>query len=392
MKLPFGVVVVGRHGQPLLRFGRTPDHDRPSGAPDPQPLPAAAVDIDNLTQLPGRGPMLAALTREFELVRRGGPDGCVAFLDLDDFKVVNDAYGHRKGDELLQVVAQSLQEQVRSADLVARTGGDEFVVVLPQTGLDEAVRMLQRVNRGLDRWVTARLDLGQTAAVTASIGVTNIGRPARTPTDLLAYANAAMYAAKVRQRGDVAVARKGITDDLRRQWAELAAAAATDQPTGLLNKTSFHHDWTQLHDRAQRDGHPYGLVLIDIDHFHAYNRAHGLLAGDAALRAVAQTVNDHTLDDEVAYRYGGEEFAVLLTGMHDRRSVDAVGSRTVAAVRNLRLPHADRPDGGTIVTVTAAGILVDPRTDGRISAFHQLDATLTRGKALGRNRYLPVTG
>lgn len=101
---------------------------------------------DPLTGLPNR--TLFSDRVRHALERRGGPDGSIAvlFLDLDDFKAINDSLGHEAGDEVLGVVASRLRSCVRTADTVARFGGDEFAVLLEQNGsLDDAVRTADRI-------------------------------------------------------------------------------------------------------------------------------------------------------------------------------------------------------------------------------------------------------
>lgn len=153
---------------------------------------------DPLTGLPNRRAMDDLLARE--LASRS-PAGCaVALVDLDGFKAVNDRHSHAMGDEVLQAVATVLRESLRTDDTVARYGGDEFVVVLPGTGLAAAGSALRRAVRAVEQ-----LPVASVAGVTLSAGVVELRSQAAVPTPVdahgsaegvLARADSAMYRAK----------------------------------------------------------------------------------------------------------------------------------------------------------------------------------------------------
>ena len=157
-----------------------------------------AATHDYLTGLANRALLMSAAE---EMSQRPGSEVAVLLIDLDRFKLVNDSAGHRAGDEVLRAVADRLRQCVRDTDVLARTGGDEFVVVLSGTDVATAARSLAaRLQDALSRPVQGRFGVHQ---VGASIGLAVSATPARF-SDLLSEADAAMYAEKrAGARGEV---------------------------------------------------------------------------------------------------------------------------------------------------------------------------------------------
>ena len=104
---------------------------------------------DELTGLTNRRRMRELLQSELRRSERSGASVCVALLDLDHFKCINDRYGHAGGDEVLRLFARSASHAVRDTDVLCRWGGEEFLLLTPTTGLDQACRVLQRIRQGL---------------------------------------------------------------------------------------------------------------------------------------------------------------------------------------------------------------------------------------------------
>ncbi|MCL3861644.1 GGDEF domain-containing protein [Actinotalea sp. K2] len=161
---------------------------------------AALASQDTLTGLANRATLQAAL--ETALVASDGRPTAILFCDLDGFKAVNDRHGHAVGDELLTVVAERMRQSVRDGDLVARVGGDEFVVLLPRTTHEAALRVADRILEAVR--LPSDLSTGP-ARVGISIGAVLSG-PAATADGLLRRADAAMYLAKAEGKDQVRVA------------------------------------------------------------------------------------------------------------------------------------------------------------------------------------------
>jgi diguanylate cyclase (GGDEF)-like protein len=135
---------------------------------------------------------------ELARAQRSGSEVALALIDIDHFKEVNDSYGHLVGDEVLRTLGRSLQLLVREYDLVGRFGGEEFALLLPQTGAVSAHRIAERIRAHI-----AELSIEPASApgadpisVTVSIGVAVLGRGDEQVTELLAAADAALYRAK----------------------------------------------------------------------------------------------------------------------------------------------------------------------------------------------------
>ncbi len=161
---------------------------------------------DQLTHLPNRTLLMERLERALVSSRRHGDYGALMFIDLDNFKSLNDTLGHAVGDQLLQQVAQRLARSVRGADTVARQGGDEFVVLLEELGSDarQAAILAEAASRKIIAALREPFLLGDYAHLsTGSIGVTLFDGGAVGTDELLKQADIAMYEAKQACRNGV---------------------------------------------------------------------------------------------------------------------------------------------------------------------------------------------
>jgi len=155
---------------------------------------ARAASHDSLTGLFNRRRFDEELDRELARTHRTGTKGALLFLDLDQFKDVNDSFGHQAGDELLVSVAVLLGDRVRETDSVARLGGDEFAVLLPNTGMGQASAVAEKILQTLCDHAFAIN--GHPISMTASIGMALLPKHGNTAADLLSRADMAMYQAK----------------------------------------------------------------------------------------------------------------------------------------------------------------------------------------------------
>lgn len=120
---------------------------------------------------------------------RSGHPLTVAYIDVDDFKSINDAHGHRAGDDFLVRAAAAMTDDLRATDLVARLGGDEFAILLPETDVDEALSLLSRLHATLQA-TTAQWTSG------FSIGAVTFAVPPRSADEAISAADHVMYDVK----------------------------------------------------------------------------------------------------------------------------------------------------------------------------------------------------
>jgi diguanylate cyclase (GGDEF)-like protein len=149
---------------------------------------------DELTGLANHGRFQELLQAEIEQVRRYRHPVGLIMLDLDDFKSINDTYGHQQGDVVLKHVARVLHEASRDVDVPARYGGEEMAVILPHTGLEGAYAISERLRVAIGALRIPRLDGGEALRITASFGVASSSEGDKDA--LIADADGALYAAK----------------------------------------------------------------------------------------------------------------------------------------------------------------------------------------------------
>jgi diguanylate cyclase (GGDEF)-like protein/PAS domain S-box-containing protein len=212
VKLESDCVLIRRDGQEsAVEISASPIHDQHEGVvgavvvahdvTEARDLSAKLARLalhDNLTGLPNRVLLADRLEKALERAQRNGSTVSLLFVDLDGFKPVNDSMGHAAGDKLLQQVAARLQGCVRSSDTVSRYGGDEFIVMLADTGApDDAAVCAEKILAQ----VRAPFVLdGQQIEISASIGIAGSPRGAIDPDTLMRNADLAMYEVKASGR------------------------------------------------------------------------------------------------------------------------------------------------------------------------------------------------
>jgi diguanylate cyclase (GGDEF)-like protein len=160
--------------------------------------------MDPVTGLRNRRWLNDMFIRQIDRCARARLPSCLAMLDIDRFKLVNDTYGHQAGDRVLEQIGRIMQRQMRPSDLIARYGGEEFAVLLPETSLPEAAAALERLRLAIGQCQTA-IAQRATIRVSVSIGVAQ-WRERWSLDELVQAADGALYAAKQAGRNRIELA------------------------------------------------------------------------------------------------------------------------------------------------------------------------------------------
>jgi diguanylate cyclase (GGDEF)-like protein len=153
---------------------------------------------DPLTGLSNRRAADEMLERMIARAERGSSSASIVLLDLDGLKQLNDRHGHESGDRALASLGQIISSTIRSSDFAARTGGDEFMIILPGTGYDDAINVAEKLRSEIER-----TEVGGLGRISASLGVAVLPTDAANAEDLLRKADRALYAAKKQGRNCV---------------------------------------------------------------------------------------------------------------------------------------------------------------------------------------------
>jgi diguanylate cyclase (GGDEF)-like protein len=150
---------------------------------------------DPLTQLFNRRYIEEELRKEIERSKRYSRPLSVMVLDLDNFKIINDILGHQYGDEVLKKIGENLKKSCRKVDTVGRFGGDEFVIILPETNLEKSIKVANKIIKNLEK-MEIKFPKGEKIYISISIGIASYPETSKDPEKILSLADSAMYNAK----------------------------------------------------------------------------------------------------------------------------------------------------------------------------------------------------
>ncbi len=152
---------------------------------------------DGLTDLYVKDILDVFIDKEIENSKRKGTDLSFAMFDIDDFKKVNDKHGHQKGDEVLSEIGQTINQNIRKMDFAARYGGEELCIVMPNTGIDKASEIANRVRKKISELSFDGF------SVTVSVGVSQMSKNIKQAKDLIDLADNSLYKAKKNGKNQV---------------------------------------------------------------------------------------------------------------------------------------------------------------------------------------------
>ena len=223
--------------------------------------------FDPLTALPNRRMLLDRLESHLTAVGRHAEVGAVMFVDLDNFKNVNDARGHATGDALLKLVAHRLAALVRAEDTVARLGGDEFVIILPRLATQRAEGMRHALSSAekLHAVLTEPFLVNDHSyTIACSIGITLFSHARQSTADLLREADTAMYRAKSTGRNRIVFYETAMQSEAEQRLGienDLALAIGTDQLKMAIQLQVDHHGAPTGCELLMRWTHPQHGVM-----------------------------------------------------------------------------------------------------------------------------------
>ncbi|MFL6674540.1 MAG: diguanylate cyclase [Massilia sp.] len=348
---------------------------------------------DELTGTHNRRYLLSLIEKEKDRSDRSGRSFSLCLLDIDFFKRINDTYGHAAGDTVLRQFCQGVQQHVRGADSFGRYGGEEFMLMLPETPAVDALVLAERVRTAIERLRCA--DGASAITLTVSIGIAEF-RPGEQITQTVGRADEALYLAKSSGRnrvvchGDTSlVAQPGTTGrqaplallDMGASVARMLDGAQCDQLTGLLNRRLLRDRLRHAMDRANRNRRTVALLLLNINKFKEVNDALGYEAGDAILARAAATIRACLRDSDTVSRWGGDEFIALLEDLGSESDALAVAEKILD-----RFGAPLDVDGHECFVTLSVGIALYPAAACDLDALiKRADVAMRCAKAWGEN-------
>lgn len=193
-------------------------------------------------------------------------------------------------------------------------------------------------------------------------------------------------------RVGVMIRIKNLQDKLKTRIIELEKLSVIDELTGLYNKKYLFEYARREFDRCQRYGLSISVLMIDVDHFKEVNDCHGHIVGDQVLRDMGTILSDKVRCHDFSFRYGGDEFVVMLSHQHSKEGARVVAERIRTAVEGVKLNSSmlkDRISGHVTVSIGSASF-TKPNVTNPEALLAEADQALYRAKAEGRNRVVSI--
>lgn len=343
------------------------------------------TERDPLTGLANRAAFRAELERH--LSDDSAPGGAVMYLDLDNFKAVNDALGHDAGDELLRRVAERLAGSVRDGDLVTRLSGDEFCILV--RGVDDRQALSATANRVLESLALPVSIAGAELFLGASLGIARLGRDGVDVGALLKAADMAMYAAKNEGRGDFRFFRAEMAERANCRLAlHSQLHRALERGEFLLQfqpQLELPSERISSVEALVRWKHPQrGLVLPD--EFISLSEESGFIValGDWVLHSACEQL--------AAWRLQGVDIPKVAVNVSVKQLMHPEFPRMVASA----LEHSGLPAGVLELEITESALMDPDRSVAILTGLKELGVSIaiddfgTGYSSLARLRHLPI--
>jgi len=339
---------------------------------------------DELTGIHNRRFLLDLVEKEKERADRNGSEFCLCLFDIDFFKRINDTHGHAAGDAVLRTFSSAVLAQIRALDAFGRYGGEEFLLMLPETPAASALPLAERI-RGVVEGLRC-VDGEHTITLTVSVGVAQyrIGEPV---AHTIVRADQALYLAKSGGRnrvlchdGDSPAEVAPPAPDARAA-PEGSDSLQRDQLTGLLNRRLLRDRLRHAMDRADRNGRLVALVLLNINRFKEINDALGYEAGDVLLNHAGFAIRACLRDCDTVARWGGDEFVALLEDLGSEADARLVAEKILD-----RFTAPLQVGGRDCFVTLAVGIALYPALDCDADALlKRADIAMRSAKGWGEN-------
>lgn len=305
---------------------------------------------DSLTQLANRRAFDAHLEQRFAEWKRKATAFSLVILDVDHFKKFNDTHGHQAGDEVLRQVARALGGSAREMDIPCRYGGEEFAVIVPDTPVQDARRLVERIRKSIE---TLQIKFeGKTLSVTASFGLAEIAA-GDDAVNLLRRADDALYAAKDAGRNRGFINNGGENFPIELEEAALPASAkVTEVATSLLdklpNRTLMAEELRRRIAESDRNGSPLSVIAIELPGFKHLQEEYGEAVALLTLDSLAQFLQNSLREMDLLGKLEEGQFMMMLPG------ANKAGAETVAERAALALAGCSVPLGNKQIQLTTS--------------------------------------
>jgi two-component system, cell cycle response regulator len=368
------------------------------------------ADLDSLTGLFNRRAFEARLRQAIATPAPAQVTGLL-YLDLDQFKLINDHYGHVVGDQALRAIGAKLPRLLAPGDTVARLGGDEFGCLLQRGDADSIVRDSRRLLDELARFEVPDLSVDDSPRVTASAGLT-LARPGVAGDALLHEVEVAAYHAKDSGRnqlkvyGQLADAARQSSSDMDLQHFETVTRVATERLvdmitlksrrlveaaqqeanvcslTGVYSRRYYDTHLPREFEHARAQGRNLSLALIDVDRFGRINKVYGQSTGDRVLREFGVRARPLVRSSDWIARCGGDEFVIVMP--------DTALDSAVQVAERVRQAFASAAiegvDGQRVSATLSVGVVQVAKDTSSVTALvHQASLALKDAKGVGRD-------